>query len=386
MFEIIFTVFIFSLFLPVYTYLLFPLGMVFFSGLFKIDIKKKPATPNVSIIISAFNEEKHIKEKIDNTMALDYPVEKMEILVGSDGSTDETAAIVKNLENENEYIRFVDFKSNRGKTSVQNDLVEMAKGEILVFMDAASFLPSDALNEIVKNFSDSRIGCVAGRMVFVDQNRTITTQSQGVYWHYEMKIKQMESRLGRLIGVDGPLYAVRKKYYIPLASNIISDLMTPLLILAQGKAVILEPNAIVEEEPTRKGTQEFATRRRITLRGLVGIFSHRQVINPFKNPLLTLHIFSHKIIRWGVGLCILVNISAALLLLFYNFLFGFIWLLLYCFFFLAAGIGWYCDKTGVKVKLLTIPFYFCLVNMAATCGVIDFLTKKQAVTWQTVRE
>ncbi len=365
------------------TYFIFPIVISLLGKIFKLRLIRADITPHVSVIISAYNEEKDIEQKIANTLALDYPQNKIEILIGSDGSIDNTATIVEQYAGSG--IRFYDYKRNRGKTSVQNDLVKEAKGEILIFTDAASFLPMNALKKMVRNFADDRVGSVAGRLQFISKDTNITTQSQGIYWRYEIKIREMESQLGRLIGVDGPLYAVTKDCYIPLQAHIISDLMTPLLVLEQGKMVILESDALVEEESTQKGSQEFTTRRRITLRGLVGIFSHPEVINPLKQPLLSLQIFTHKILRWFVGPLVIINTMALCALLFYDNTF-IKWLMpLYILFFLAAALGWYCDRIGRKVKFLTIPYYFCLVNFAATCGIIDFFKKKQAVTWETVR-
>ncbi len=374
----------FSTFLLCFTtYFIFPIVIAILGKIFKLRLNRADITPFVSVIISAYNEEKNIEQKIKNTLALDYPKDRIEILIGSDGSSDNTAAIVERCAGQE--ISFFDYKVNRGKTSVQNNLVKEAKGEILIFTDAASFLPINALKNMVRNFADNRVGCVAGRLKFVSKEVNITTQSQGIYWRYEVKIREMESQLGRLIGVDGPLYAVRRDYYIPLRPNIISDLMTPLLVLKQGKMVILEPDALVEEEPTQKGSQEFNTRRRITLRGLVGIFSHPEVINPLKHPFLSMQIFSHKILRWFVGPLVIINTIAFCALLFYSNSLIKMLAPLYILFFLAAALGWYCDKLSRKVKFLTVPYYFCLVNFAATCGIIDFFRKKQAVTWETVR-
>ena len=380
----IFAILFFSSFcLCAATYFIYPVVIGMIGSIAGVNIRSKDITPFISVIISAYNEEKHIADKIRNTLALDYPPDQLEILIGSDGSTDGTAGIVKKFSDRR--IRFFDFSENRGKTSVQNDLVAKSSGNILVFTDAASFLPMNALRKLVRNFADTRVGCVAGRLVFVSQGLNITTQSQGLYWRYEVKIREMESRLGRLIGVDGPLYAVKKEYYIPLRPNIISDLMTPLLVLEQGKKAVLEPEALVEEEPTVKGSQEFNTRRRIVLRGMVGIFSHPEVINPFRHPLLSLQVFFHKIIRWFVGPLVIINTGACVGMLFCGSGLATALFPIYILFFVSAALGWWCDRTGKKVKLLTVPYYFCLVNWAATCGIMDFLRKKQAVTWKTVR-
>ncbi len=381
--TVFFVLFFVSFLLCAATYFLYPAVIGLLGTFGKVKIGRARIAPFVSIIISAYNEEKHIAAKIRNTLALDYPEDRFEILIGSDGSSDGTAAMVRKFSDRR--ILFFDFPQNRGKTSVQNDLVEKASGEVLVFTDAASFLPENALRKLVRNFADSRVGCVAGRLVFVSQGLNITTQSQGLYWRYEVKIREMESRLGRLIGVDGPLYAVKRECYIPLRPNIISDLMTPLLVLEQGKMVVLEPEALVEEEPTHHGSQEFNTRRRIVLRGMVGIFSHPEVINPCRHPALSLQVFLHKVLRWFVGPLVILNTGACVgMLLCHSSLAASIFPF-YIAFFTAALLGWVYDRKGKKVKLLTVPYYFCLVNWAATCGIMDFLRKKQAVTWQTVR-
>ncbi|MCD6388404.1 MAG: glycosyltransferase family 2 protein, partial [Desulfobulbaceae bacterium] len=245
-------IFLATFFLCGATYFLFPLVLLAAGRIFPLNAKKEKIYPSISIIISAYNEENDIAAKIDNTLALNYPPEKVEILIGSDGSTDNTASIVESFTGER--IRFYDFQKNRGKTSVQNDLVEKSKGDILVFTDAASFLSRDSVEKLVRNFADSRVGCVAGRLRFIDTDQNLTTESQGLYWRYEVKLRELESCLGTLVGVDGPLYAVRKKCYVPLEANIISDLMTPLLVLEQGRKVILEPEAVVDEKPTQKGS------------------------------------------------------------------------------------------------------------------------------------
>jgi cellulose synthase/poly-beta-1,6-N-acetylglucosamine synthase-like glycosyltransferase len=346
-------------------------------------VEKYNITPSISIIISAYNEEKDILRKIANTLNLDYPQDKLEVLIGSDGSTDNTANILESYNNP--LVRIFDFKINRGKTTVQNELASLAVGEILVFTDAASFLPKDALKKLINNFSDKTVGCVAGKMCFIDTDKNITTQSQGIYWRYEVKIRELESNLGSLIGVDGPLYAVRAENYIPLPEMIISDLITPLLVLEQGKKVIIEPEAIVEEEPTNKPEHELNTRRRITLRGLIGVFYYKRLMNPFKNPWLSLQIVCHKLVRWFVGPLVIINfISSAVLFSYQLFPFiivFFLYLLLLCF----ALVGWAIDKAGKKNKLFTVPYYFLLVNTAATLGILDFIQNKQATTWTTQR-
>jgi hypothetical protein len=194
----------------------------------------------------------------------------------------------------------------------------------------------------------------------------------------------MESRLGRLIGVDGPLYALRRDCYFPLEHHIISDLVTPLLVLEKGNKVVMEPEAFVFEDPTHKPQQEFTTRRRITLRGLVGLTSYSKLLNPLTQPALTFQILLHKVLRWFVGLMLLLNILATCALCGHWF-FKCV-LVIYFSFFLAAVLGYIAQHLGMKPKVLTVPYYFILVNLAATLGIIDFIRKKQAITWKPIRE
>jgi len=374
-------IFVITLLLCLSTYVMYPAVIFILARMFGQKKRKSAITPYVSILISAYNESRDIWQKIQNTLHLDYPIGKMEILIGSDGSTDNTVAIVKNLNHD--YVRVFDFQINRGKTAVQNDLVKESRGEILVFTDAASFLRPDALRKLVCNFADDDVGCVAGRMLFVDTDATITTQSQGHYWRYESAIRELESSLGSLIGVDGPLYAVRRDHYVMLEPHVISDFITPLLILRDGKKVIWEKEAIVEEAPTIDTVHEFSTRRRITLRGLTGLKSHCELLDPWKHPALSFQIIFHKLLRWSVGPLAFLNFLVCIPLLdkiFFSILF-----IGYIAFGTAALLGWVAARSGKKNRLLAIPYYFMLVNLAASIGILDFLMKKQRVAWEPVR-
>ncbi len=377
-----FILFCATLFLCVVTYALYPIAIYFISRFYSFKVDKKDYYPFVSIIISAYNEEKHIEEKITNTLSLDYPKDKLEIIIGSDGSSDKTVELAEKYSAHG--IKLIDFKVNRGKTIVQNECVTASKGEILIFMDAASLLNKDAIRKIVQNFADSRIGCVAGCLRFVNTETNLTTESQGIYWKYELKIRELESHLGCLIGVDGPLYAIKRENYVQLRGNIISDLLSPLLVLAAGKMVVLEKEALVNEYPTQKSGEELNTRRRITLRALVGLTAHAELLNPFKYPTLALQIFFHKLLRWFVGPLVIVNILSCWFLS-DNTFFAII-LVGYMLFFAVAILGLIIGRFGIRWRAVTIPYYFTLVNLAATLGIIDFIRRKQAVSWTPVRK
>lgn len=374
--------FVLTILLCLSTYAFYPLVIMLIGKIFPFKPIRNHATPAVSILIAAYNEEKDIHKKLENTLDLDYPKEKIEIIVGSDGSSDRTSEIAAGFSDKG--VRLLNFKKNRGKTAVQNDMVAASKNEILIFTDAASLLRKNSLRSIVQPFADIRVGGVAGCMEFVTDFHNLTTESQGLYWKYEMKLREIESTIGRLIGVDGPLYAVRRENFVPLTANIISDLITPLLVLKQGKRVVLEKDALVLETPTAKSQQEIITRRRITLRGLVGLFSQPELLCPQHFPLLSLQIFFHKLLRWCVGLLVFLNLMMCMFLsgnLFFR-----LFLFLHLIFYFSAGVGLILEKIGRPMPAFKVPYYFCLVNLAATFGLIDFLRKKQAVSWEPVRK
>lgn len=372
-----------SVFFIFSTYLGYPLVLLVLRRIKKVTVRKdRVFQPLVSVIISAFNEEKNIEKKILNTLSSKYPTNKLEIIVGSDGSIDKTVQIARKYESNG--VKILDFKTNSGKTSIQNACVKEARGEIIIFTDAASFISPNSISEICKNFAEQQVGCVAGMMKYIDTDKNLTTRSQGLYWKYERVLRELESDQGRLIGVDGPLYAVRKEEFIFLKNHVISDFILPLLILAKGKKVIIEKNAIVNEVPTQEGEDELNTRRRITLRGLVGLKEHHELLNVFRHPLLSLQIYFHKLIRWFVGPLIILNFIATLILshiLIYK-----LFLIFYFIFIFGALVGIVLEKFQIKFKILMVPYYFILVNYAATLGIIDFLLRKQAIKWQPVRK
>jgi cellulose synthase/poly-beta-1,6-N-acetylglucosamine synthase-like glycosyltransferase len=363
-----------------YVYFLYPICIHLLALLRDKRFLKDDHQPAVTIIITAYNEEKNIARKLVNTLDLDYPRDKMEIIVGSDGSTDDTNNIVRKYATQG--VRLMDFPENRGKTMVQNDCVRQAAHEIIIFMDAASLCTQGAVEKLVANLADERVGAVAGRIEFVQSIQNLTTQSQGLYWRYEQNLKRAESRLGSLVGVDGPLYAIRKRCYVELEADIISDLITPLLVIRDGSAVVYEPDAVTYEEATLRSVDEKCTRERIVTRGLTGLLRYPELFDITVRPLLAWQIISHKILRWLVGFYFSGMFISALFLIADVF-----YMIVLC----LLGLFFYLSFKGFRSESKTtpvyaIPYYFILINWSAMLGVIKFLCGKRIVTWKPVRE
>ncbi len=366
-------------FLTGYVYLLYPLLLVPLSKLLGRSFVRDDILPPLSVIITAYNEERSIARKIENTLALDYPRDLMEVIVGSDGSTDGTNEIVRGYEHRG--VRLVTFPANRGKTAVQNDCAREASHGLLVFMDAASLCERDCLKKLAANFADRRVGAVAGRIVFTRDRDNLTGQSQGIYWSYEQVLKRAESRLGTLVGVDGPLYAMRRELFEELDEDMMSDFLAPLLVLGKGRCVVYEPQAVTYEEATARTVDELRARRRIVTRGFTALARHLRLVNPLARPLLAWLVISHKVLRWLAGFYYAGMLVTSFFLAsspFFLLAFGGLFSIL-C----LAYVSFLVE--GERPKTLAIPYYFMLVNLAAALGVIDCLRGEKVVTWKPVR-
>lgn len=363
-----------------YVYVIYPFLMSVLSRLMGRRFKKSDTEPPITVIITAYNEEQHIARKIENTLSLDYPQDKVEIIVGSDGSNDRTNEIVGSYQDRG--VRLLAFPENRGKTMVQNDCVRVAAHGIIVFMDAASLCKDDCLRKLVSNFTDSRVGAVAGRIVFTQSRENLTTESQGIYWRYEQLIKTAESSIGSLIGVDGPLYAIRKSLYTVLDADMMSDFVTPLLVIRDGHCVVYEPDAVTYEEATTQAGDEFRTRKRIVTRGFTALARYPELLDITTRPFLAWQIISHKVLRWLVGFFYAgMTVSSFLLMA----------ECLYAVAFGGLAILMALAYRGLKIqdhprKYFAVPYYFMLVNLAAMKGTLDFLRGKRVISWKPVRD
>jgi len=293
------------LFLLCYSYLFFPLILAVLRPFLSRPRVQDQVQPYVSIVLSAFNEEAVIRQKIDNSLNLDYPADRLEILVSSDGSTDRTNEIVSSIEDPR--IRFYPFLQRSGKTSCLNKMVPAAKGEIILFTDANSILPSSVLKNIVRNFSDQEVGLVTGWTRYGSPSGT--EGAVGGYARYERMLKEMESDIGSCVGADGAIFAIRKELYRTLRDDDINDFIIPLSIIRQRKRVVLDPDVYCFEEATQSTDDEYKRQVRITARTLLAIRRNMDMLNPLEFGMFSFFVFSHKVMRfltpiifWGVYL------------------------------------------------------------------------------------
>lgn len=365
----------------VYVYLGYPLLLAALACIRRQPRLSREHAPPVSVLIAAFNEQATIRRKIEDTLKLVYAADKLEIVVVSDGSTDATDDIVKGIDSDR--IRFLRIEGRRGKTHAQNEGVKICRGEVIVFSDATSIYHPHSVRLIASCYADDRIGAVSGRYRYFDPGGTSPTGAGSVaFWNFENLIKFFQSRISTLTGCSGCIYSVRRDRYIPLPEDACSDLVEPLEIVRAGYRVGFEPRAIAYEETTATTRQEWKMRVRVATRGMRGVLSVRELLNPRLHPWPAFQLISHKVLRWlSPFFLILAFVSTAMLLA--NPFFRAIFVLQAVFY--CWALGSLIIPVHERFRLLGIPLYFCTLNAAFMAGLVGLMRGTRHTIWQTVR-
>lgn len=368
--------------LTAFTYVGYSLVILVLSRFVHNSVKRSPLEPKVTYLITAYNEEKNIAAKLEQVMTLDYPADKLEIIVASDGSTDRTDEIVKGFADRG--VKLVRVEGRVGKTETQNRAVRQASGDIVIFSDATTHYERSAIRSLVRNYADPSVGAVSGRYEYCNPTGAAIGLGSILFWKYENTIKTMQTNIKTITGCCGCIYSVRREAYTPLPADIISDLVEPLKVLEKGYRVVFEPEAIAYEETTEKSKEEFRMRVRVITRGMRGLLYMKKLFNPLRYGFVAFQLFSHKVLRWFVPVFLAVALVSNLFLAgdwFYN-----TTLALQLAFYALALIGFVAEKRNILAKPLTIPLYFVTVNLAAVIAMYRIWKGHKAVTWETVRK
>lgn len=365
-----------------YTYIGYPLLVAAISKLLPRKIHRTKHQPAVTIIITAYNEERHLAAKLDNTLALDYPRELLEIIVASDCSSDRTDDIARSFAKRG--VQLHRQPQRLGKTAAQNVAVERARGEIILFSDATSLYQPNVLREMMPNFADATVGCVAGRLIYVDPGNSRVGRGARSYWSYETFLKKHESRACSLIGASGCLYAVRRSAYVPLYHEACSDFIIATKMVEQGLRTIYEPNAVCTEETNRRHDNELKMRVRIIAQTFTDLWRHRAMMNPLRSRFFAIELLSHKVMRYLVPLFLMVLFVASAALSSQTLLYRI------CFAaqaagYLCAAFAWLLEQLGVRSRVLALPHYFVLTNVASVIALFQFLRGERYASWEPIR-
>lgn len=373
--------------LLLYVYVLYPALATALAARFGRPVRCGDALPSVTIIVTAYNEEKSIRAKLDNLAVLNYPAELVNVLVASDGSSDSTEKIAASYDRR--CVSVLRVPGRRGKTACQNASAAVATGEILIFTDATTRLQTAALRRLVEKFADSDVGCVGGRLEYVTDIDNVTGCGGEAYWSYEMRLRAAESSLGSLIGVSGCLYAVRRSAYRPIDPDLISDFVVAMKMQEQGLRTVLAFDAVCCEATLDRGSHELSMRVRVAVRSLNALIRERQFLNPAKYGRFAWQLWSHKVLRYAAPLLWLgalgANVALALPLSDQNRM-PFQGLLLgQCLLIGAGAVGFLLQGTQRSLGVFNRPYYFLLTNVAALIATLRYLQGERMVTWEPIR-
>jgi len=362
----------------VYTYIGYPCLLLILSLLKTKPVSKADTAPSVSIVITAYNEEKIIRDKIENSLSLDYPSGKLEIIVASDHSTDRTDEIVSEYAKTG--VKLVRNSGQRGKEAAQNEAISHARGDILVLSDASIMIERETLRKMVSNFNDQSIGCVSSEDKIVPSDNT-EYQGEGLYVKYEMFLRKLESKVNSLVGASGSLYAARRELCDHSLSGLSEDFFRVLSVARKGYRTIVEPEAFGIYKTVRSAKKEFRRKMRTVMRGMSALFHAKDMLNPFRYGFLSIQLISHKLLRWSVP-WFMIGMAITNVFLIRESSFYFMIFLAQITFYVLAVVGHFLQERRLKTVLLKVPYFFCTVNLAILAAWWKYFSGKRYVTWE----
>lgn len=368
-------VFWLSAFFITYAYAGYPFLLIIISTFRTRPVLRGDISPVVSFIVTAYNEEMRIRQKIENTLLQSYPTHQLEIVVASDCSTDKTDEIVKAFAPKG--VRLVRAGQRGGKESAQKLAVDATSGEILVFSDVATILSTDGVSNIVKNFSDPTVGCVSSVDRFVDIDGK--TSGEGAYVKYEMLLRRLETRVNTLVGLSGSFFAARREVCQHWAADLQSDFNTLLNAVKSGLRGVSDPDTIGYYKTLADERKEYERKVRTVLRGISVLMKSLPMLNPFKYHLFSWQLFSHKLCRWLVPFAMILAFVSNMLLIpsaaFYRYTFGF----QLAFYIMALAYLW-IQRLPEK-DMLRIPSFFLMANLSILDAWYRYVRGERILGW-----
>lgn len=382
------------LFTVFYTYIGY--GIVLFAIIkirrfFKIGITKDidySYEPEVTLFIAAYNEKDYVISKMKNTLELDYPKEKLNIVWVTDGSDDGTPEMLSNFPNTT--VHHLDARN--GKIGAMNRGMEFVNTPIVVFSDANTMLGKESIKRIVRFFGNEKVGCVSGEKRIFNQDSDVASGAgEGLYWKYESILKKWDAELYSVVGAAGELFALRTNLYRQIEKDtLLDDFIISLRVAQEGYTIQYDPNAFAIETASANVKEELKRKIRISAGGIQSVIRLRSLLNVFKYGTLSFQYISHRVLRWTLAplsLLLLIPISSILAfkqglleLELYSILFW-LQLLFYC----TALLGWFLENKATRIKVLFVPYYFLIMNLAVILGFVRYLRNNQSVNWERAK-
>ena len=362
-----------------YSYFLYPLVLKLLPCRTHAAATPGDELPRLSLIITVHNEAARIRAKIDNTLAIDYPQDRLEVIVASDGSTDETEGIVGEFAGQG--VRLVRADQRGGKEYAQLCAIREASGEILVFSDVATQIPADALRILAGAFADERVGAVSSEDRFISQDGSVA--GEGAYVKYEMWLRRLESDRAGLVGLSGSFFAARSEVCEDWDTLSPSDFNTALNCARMGLVAVSSPAVVGIYSDVADPSLEYGRKIRTVVRGMTALARHPVALDPVRMGLFAFQVWSHKIMRWGVPWFLLMLLVVTLLLLEQGVIYQ-VALVLQAVFYLLALAGWLSVRLRENA-VIRIIFFFVQTNMALGQAAVLFLAGRRMTTWNPSR-
>ena len=367
-----------SLGVCIYVYFGYPALLWILSRLRPRPVRDAGVTPYATFVIPAYNEERNIAAKVENTLSLDYPPERVEVLVVSNGSTDRTNEIVRAFSDPR--VRLIALEQP-GKMEALNEGARSARGEILVFTDADFFLDRHSLRELARKFADPEVGGVCGtRGSGMQRDGDATGEGEGMYGRWDRWQKIRESEIGSVFAADGLLYAIRKELYVPISDPAqADDIAISARVVIQGRRLLFEPKATAWERSTVRANEEFRRKVRVTNHSVRALLNLRSAL--FTRGFYSVELLSHKLVSHFIPFFLITLFLSSVALvrrgpLYVLALIG--QLIVYA---LAGAGALLRNRTIGRSKILAVPYYFCFVNAAALLGVLAILRGHKTIAW-----
>jgi len=347
-----------------------------------VNFAKNDQLPSCSLVVAAYNEELFIEEKVKNSLHLIYPEGKLKLIFITDGSSDLTPEIVRRYPQ----VQLLHHPARAGKIAAIHRAIKYVDTQIVVFTDANTFLNPDALINICRHYSDAKVGAVAGeKRVQMNENADASTAGEGFYWKYESTLKKWDSELNSTVGAAGELFSVRRSLYQDVPSDtVLDDFMISMRIAADGYRIVYEPAAYAIETASENVSEELKRKIRIAAGGIQSILRLKGLLNPFRYPVLSFQYVSHRVLRWTITPVLLIAIfilNIALVCQKHDNFYMAI-LVAQIIFFSLAITGAVLEKREIRIKVLFIPYYFCVMNFAVLMGIVRYCSAKQSVVWE----
>ena len=386
-------VFWLSIFIVCYTYVGYGI-LLWLMVKIKESVKGKSAGyvaedfPDVTLLIPAYNEKDCVAEKVKNSFELEYPKDKLQLVWITDGSDDGTPDLLRQYPNVTVYHR----PERAGKIEAMNRGVKLITTPIVIFSDANTMLGKESVQRIVNLFANPKVGCVSGeKRIFNSEKDMAAGAGEGLYWKYESFLKSYDARLYSVVGAAGELFAIRREFFTEVEKDtLLDDFIISLRIAMQGHITQYDPKAYACETSSANVKEELKRKIRIAAGGFQSIVRLTPLLNIFKYGILSFQYISHRVLRWTLAPLSLLLLFASNLVLALQtgiFSYGFFpvvfWLQVL--FYVMALIGWFLENHQIKLKILFVPYYFFIMNLAVYLGFFRYMKKSQNVKWERAK-